>query len=614
MGARALFKMRPGRRKPTLRRYLGGAVLVGLGLYFYSLWHTHKNVSLVGLQTNAGRDAKEINSIIDHLEKEHALVQSLIADLEKDSKAMSGALSEAAAEASSQAIRKPKPKPPSPSSPMLPTKLKQPPPPPPPPQPLQPPITAANALPETEAIAPMTFSSPTSAGAASVLVVCGTDGSGTRRVVDTLTELGVLMVSEDPETFDIHGDRMGGWPVVVKPVLRLTRKLNYSPEEISTTQPALHQRLTAALSGLLQQAEADSHKPTSYKLAKGGALPLPAEVGTRGVKFGFKAPVAMALVPYWAHLVPHFKLLHVVRDGRDIAFSANQGPVEKFYQDMYSSGSAIPGLTPPLQAVRLWSDWNSQIHEWSRLRAQAPQLSQPGAQQSFGYFGLHSEDLVSEQVEQRFFAISSLAHWVGSNITDEKACCLALEDAEYLGSHDRTERAEVRNPNQHVSSKYGKWRGIVRSDPLLAKRLNELGRQGLKLLGYEPMRALVAPNAASASGFVCSRERQSSGEIICPKTEKPLPYDHKSFAAPGCSTVAATDYKGDGASDIRSVDAASGGVNSNDPTWCCRVCRSEQGCKAFTYDVGNQVCFMKRRKGVVVSSERTRMLVSGDVL
>ena len=33
----------------------------------------------------------------------------------------------------------------------------------------------------------------------------------------------------------------------------------------------------------------------------------------------------MTLAPYWASLEPHFRLLHVVRDGRDIALSANQG-------------------------------------------------------------------------------------------------------------------------------------------------------------------------------------------------------------------------------------------------------------------------------------------------
>ena len=49
------------------------------------------------------------------------------------------------------------------------------------------------------------------------------DGSGTRRVVQILTQLGVTMVSEDPETYDIHGDLMGGWPPVVTPVLEVSR-------------------------------------------------------------------------------------------------------------------------------------------------------------------------------------------------------------------------------------------------------------------------------------------------------------------------------------------------------------------------------------------------------
>ena len=49
------------------------------------------------------------------------------------------------------------------------------------------------------------------------------DGSGTRRVVQILTQLGVTMVSEDPETYDIHGDIVGGWPHVVTPVLEVEK-------------------------------------------------------------------------------------------------------------------------------------------------------------------------------------------------------------------------------------------------------------------------------------------------------------------------------------------------------------------------------------------------------
>jgi hypothetical protein len=57
------------------------------------------------------------------------------------------------------------------------------------------------------------------------MVIGGTDGSGTRRVVQLLTKLGVSIVSEDPETYDLHADLVGGWPSVVTPVLtvRTTR-------------------------------------------------------------------------------------------------------------------------------------------------------------------------------------------------------------------------------------------------------------------------------------------------------------------------------------------------------------------------------------------------------
>jgi len=56
-----------------------------------------------------------------------------------------------------------------------------------------------------------------------VLIVGGTDGSGTRSVVQFLTLLGVSMVSEDPETYDIHADLVGGWPEIVRPVIRYSK-------------------------------------------------------------------------------------------------------------------------------------------------------------------------------------------------------------------------------------------------------------------------------------------------------------------------------------------------------------------------------------------------------
>jgi len=48
-----------------------------------------------------------------------------------------------------------------------------------------------------------------------VVVVGGSDGSGTRSVVALLEKLGVFMVVDDRGTNDVHAAEMGGWPPVV---------------------------------------------------------------------------------------------------------------------------------------------------------------------------------------------------------------------------------------------------------------------------------------------------------------------------------------------------------------------------------------------------------------
>ena len=165
--------------------------------------------------------------------------------------------------------------------------------------------------------------SPTSGNIAdgSVLVVGGTDGSGTRRVVEVLTKLGVTMVSEDPETYDIHADIVGGWPKIVDPVLHEAHGLQYNPTSLSEN---VQKETRARISKVIGQAKVDSLKPESKILARGGKLNTPKGVSASGVSFGIKAPVSMVMAPWWKDMLPNFKFLHVVRDGRDIAFSANQ--------------------------------------------------------------------------------------------------------------------------------------------------------------------------------------------------------------------------------------------------------------------------------------------------
>lgn len=96
-----------------------------------------------------------------------------------------------------------------------------------------------------------------------VLLVGGTDGSGTRRVVQILTQLGTPMVSEDPETYDIHADIVEGWPKVVKPVVAASKSLHYDPSKLSDP---LRTRTQLAISSILTKVASDSSKPTSYKV------------------------------------------------------------------------------------------------------------------------------------------------------------------------------------------------------------------------------------------------------------------------------------------------------------------------------------------------------------
>lgn len=84
----------------------------------------------------------------------------------------------------------------------------------------------------------------------SVLIIGGTDGSGTRRVVQVLTELGVSMVSEDPETYDIHADLVKGWPPLVNPVINHFKSLDY---DISKSPPFLLSQTRQSVGRLLEQ-------------------------------------------------------------------------------------------------------------------------------------------------------------------------------------------------------------------------------------------------------------------------------------------------------------------------------------------------------------------------
>jgi hypothetical protein len=219
-----------------------------------------------------------------------------------------------------------------------------------------------------------------------VLIVGGSDGSGTRAFVDTLAKLGVPMLADDGGTFDVHAAgimKRQGWPPLVQAVLRDTHQqaANYSINNDNgndaTLTEATRQLALTELDKLRQRFEIRALQLRKRGLSRNISL-------SQYVSYGFKAPVTMLLLPLLVQVFGKVKFVHVLRDGRDVALSDNGSPVIKFYNSYYGSeaeqriaelqeqqwggGEEHDKMVQNVQAMQLWNDWNVQVYEYCRQR------------------------------------------------------------------------------------------------------------------------------------------------------------------------------------------------------------------------------------------------------
>jgi hypothetical protein len=358
---------------------------------------------------------------------------------------------------------------------------------------------------------------------------------------------------------------------------------------------------------LLRQVQADSVNTQSFQLAKGGALKRPAGIVANLVEYGFKAPVAMTLTPWWQDVLPHFKFLHVIRDGRDIALSSNQGPVHKFYNSMYLTKKERH-LPPPVKAMKLWSDWNVQVYHWAKNKILVDLRGSLEVNKSFGYSLLRVEDLVSSSVAIKLQALSHLAQWVGSNISEDKLCCLAVVDSESLGSYD------IR-ANSEVSSRFGKWRTAIQNNSTKPKLLRMEGTKGLELFGYldESRRNRVLEKemhsrAVLPSGYVCNKTPVECGGPDPHKAVNASSFSKKVPILNGlCDLLAGVDFRT--VSGLRAVPprTVENGVPVSYEENCCKRCRKKKTCSYFTLDKKSGYCFLKESPGKATDGHKTRV-------
>ncbi len=302
----------------------------------------------------------------------------------------------------------------------------------------------------------------------SMLIVGGSDGSGTRAIVEILRKLGTKVVSEDLGTFDVNAEEIfhssldghvsRGWPSLVERFASSfgqegffpsstkndqdkTSSVNYCwppPLEALETEKDMAEKIQSDVTKLLAHwsdlYEHSIHNKTSKT-----------HFSTRGITYAIKAPASMLVLPIFAYMQQQqkqnesrpkqrLKFLHVIRDGRDVALSDNQSPVLKFYNLTYppdhprrqSIASFVSSSVDPneksityVKAMQLWNDWNINTYRW----ANDPKHS--GI--DIDYMWVRSEDLLVPGSPERLDALTALAGFVGSTMTISELCALSSQ-------------------------------------------------------------------------------------------------------------------------------------------------------------------------------------------
>lgn len=354
----------------------------------------------------------------------------------------------------------------------------------------------------------------------SMLIVGGSDGSGTRAVVEVLRGLGTMVVSDDPETFDVHaaeivnslsGRTSTGWPSLIErffsnfgregvfPSVAESSSNNSNSKRASANYhwpPPSEQLEHEIQKDIANGIQADVDRLIGHWNDKYASMikfvPIISDptsqrshvrASARDVTYAIKAPSSMLVLPLFTsmqqqHLEPQrkrpLKFLHVVRDGRDVAMSDNQSPVMKFYNLTYppihprrdslasfissttiessnntnntnrSSNDHRP-TTPDdasimhAKAIQLWNDWNLNVYRW----ANDPKHSGRDVE----YMWVRSEDLLIAGSQERLDALTALARFVGSTMTQDELCATSLRDTRDYGQSTST------NTKSHAKTK-----------------------------------------------------------------------------------------------------------------------------------------------------------------
>ncbi len=130
-------------------------------------------------------------------------------------------------------------------------------------------------------------------------------------------------------------------------------------------------------------------------------------MAVRGGPYGWKEPRSIYLLPFFHAIFPGMRFLHLIRDGRDMAFSSNQNQLNKYGISMIPP--ELTGWPRPVQSIALWSRINQWAADYgeSRMRGQYLRVRfedlcaepVPQVRRVFDFFGLEGDAAEAARIE-----------------------------------------------------------------------------------------------------------------------------------------------------------------------------------------------------------------------
>lgn len=239
----------------------------------------------------------------------------------------------------------------------------------------------------------------------SPVVIGATGGSGTRALHAALAAAGVYMGVR----VNGAGDAMDFEPFlddIINPILAITRSPDYRLEDLPADR---RRRWVRRLTGIVRLHVADA--------------------ASMGSGWGWKNPRSMYILPLVAAAVPEFRFVHLVRDGRDMALSANQNQTRKHFEALF--GEAV-GNSPGHAAIKLWAHANSAVADWGER-----ELGER-------YLRIRFEDLCAEPSNEIARTLDFFMHPASTPSSARQAAVKAVQQQPSIGRWNSLPKADAK--------------------------------------------------------------------------------------------------------------------------------------------------------------------------